>query len=24
VMAKPFTIAELRATVLKVIEGSIG
>ena len=23
VMAKPFTIAELRATVLKVIEGSI-
>jgi len=24
VMAKPFTIAELRATVMKVIEGSIG
>jgi two-component system cell cycle response regulator CpdR len=24
VMAKPFTIAELRATVLKVIERSIG
>lgn len=24
VMSKPFTIAELRATVMKVIEGSIG
>jgi CheY-like chemotaxis protein len=24
VMAKPFTIAELRATVMRVIEGSIG